>query len=205
MTQKPVKVRTPQAERTATMRQRLSEAAFEVIKEVGYANFRTSAVSKAAGVSQGAQLHHFPTKDSLTTAAMEYAYERAHGNFLKNISGFSASDDPLDAVIQDAEDFFMSDHFMVALDILMAGGKNTELRDEQVRLAVASRASVEESWVKKLIELGWQKDDAEMILSMTFCLVRGFAIKLLISHSLSDLSPMMTQWKSMVALLKANR
>lgn len=203
MTQKSVKTRTPQAERTATMRQRLSEAAFEVIKEVGYANFRTSAVSKAAGVSQGAQLHHFPTKDSLTTAAMEYAYERAHGKFLKNISSFSASGDPLDAVIQDAEDFFMSDYFMVALDILMAGGKNKELRDEQVRLAVTSRASVEESWVKKLIELGWEKSEAEMILGMTFCLVRGFAIKLLISHSRSDLSAMMTQWKSMVAMLKA--
>ncbi len=199
MTAKSTRIRVPQAERSATMRYRLSKAAFEVIKENGFANFRTSAVSKKAGVSQGAQLHHYPTKNDLTIAAMEYAYERSHSLFIRNIAAFSADEDPVDAAIKDAEDFFMSDYFMVALDILMAGGKNDELREQQIKLAVSSRSMVEQAWVRKLIELGWEAQRAEDILTMTFCLVRGYAIKLLISSDMAAFHRMMERWKSMVA------
>ena len=67
------------------MQRRLSEAAYEVIREVGYANFRTSAASKRAGVSQGAQLHHYPTKNSIAIAALEHAYGKAYEQFEKNL------------------------------------------------------------------------------------------------------------------------
>jgi protein-disulfide isomerase len=63
--------RVPQAERSARMQRRLAQAAYEVIRDGGYVHFRTAAVARAAGVSQGAQLHHFPTKNSLAEAAIE--------------------------------------------------------------------------------------------------------------------------------------
>ncbi len=197
------KVRVPQTERTATMRKRLSKAAYEVIKENGFANFRTSAVAKQAGVSQGAQLHHYPTKNDLTLAAMEYAYARSHSIFSKNLDSFTADSDPIDAAIKDAEDFYLSEYFMVALDILMAGGKNDELREQQIKLAVNSRTQVEQAWIKRLVELGWTQTSAEDTLLMTFCLVRGYAIKLLISDSMDSYHRMMKRWKALVPAFKA--
>ena len=53
--------RTPQPERTRLMRQRLMEATVESIVEVGWAGTSTTVVSQRAGVSRGAQLHHFPS------------------------------------------------------------------------------------------------------------------------------------------------
>ncbi|GAB3378021.1 TetR/AcrR family transcriptional regulator [Spongiibacter taiwanensis] len=204
MTVEKKKTRVPQAERTAIMRERLSKAAFEVIRDNGFANFRTSAVAKKAGVSQGAQLHHYPTKNDLTLAAMEYAYERSQQIFIKNIAAFSADEDPVEAAIKDAEDFYLSEFFMVALDILIAGGKNEELREQQIKLALNSRSAVEKAWIRKLIDLGWNADAAEDTLQMTFCLVRGYAIKLLITDNMATYDKMMATWKTLAAQIKAD-
>lgn len=52
------------------MRARLLEATLELIAEEGWAHTSTQKICKRAGVSRGAQTHHFPTKDSLLIAAV---------------------------------------------------------------------------------------------------------------------------------------
>ncbi|MDN5896112.1 MAG: TetR family transcriptional regulator [Nocardioides sp.] len=64
--------RIPQEERTRVMRQRLLEATVDCLVEVGFARTSTTLVSQRAGVSRGAQLHHFPTKNALVLAAVEH-------------------------------------------------------------------------------------------------------------------------------------
>ncbi|GAA3539538.1 TetR family transcriptional regulator [Aeromicrobium flavum] len=68
--------RTPQPERTRLMRQRLLEATVDCLVEFGWAGTSTTVVSQRAGVSRGAQLHHFPSKQDLVVAAVEYIAER---------------------------------------------------------------------------------------------------------------------------------
>lgn len=65
-------VRVSQEERTRVMRARLLEATVELLVERGFAGTTTTLVSERAGVSRGAQLHHFPTKNDLVVAAVEY-------------------------------------------------------------------------------------------------------------------------------------
>ncbi len=57
------------------MRARLLEATVECLVERGFAGTSTTLVSQRAGVSRGAQLHHFPTKDALVVAAVEHLSE----------------------------------------------------------------------------------------------------------------------------------
>ena len=74
------------------MRARLLEATVECLVERGWSGTSTTVVSQRAGVSRGAQLHHFPTKNALVVAAVEHlstarGSERAAavraGNFLR--------------------------------------------------------------------------------------------------------------------------
>lgn len=51
--------RRTQAERTEDMRRRILDAAVEELTDKGYAGLRTADVAKRAGVSRGAQTHHF--------------------------------------------------------------------------------------------------------------------------------------------------
>lgn len=65
-----------QAERTAQMRVRLLDAAISCLIDKGYSGTSTQEISRRAGVSRGAQLHHFPTKESLVVAAVEHLVEQ---------------------------------------------------------------------------------------------------------------------------------
>ena len=62
--------RPTQEQRTDAMRARLLEATLDLISEDGWAQTSTQKICKRAGVSRGAQTHHFPTKDSLLIAAV---------------------------------------------------------------------------------------------------------------------------------------
>ena len=58
------------------MRHRLLEATVDSLVEHGWAGTSTTGVSQRAGVSRGAQLHHFPSKQALVIAAVEHLTER---------------------------------------------------------------------------------------------------------------------------------
>lgn len=190
--------RLTQAERRARMRRRLSRAAFEVIRDGGYVNFRTAAVSRVAGVSQGAQLHHFPTKNSLAEAAIEYSWEQATLASIERIDTFESGDDIVRALLDDSRAFFFSDYFRVALDILMAGGNEQALRDELVASTLKHRQRVERLWLERLIEEGWQLTHAEDVLALTMSLVRGFAIRALVEPDVARFDRLCDRWHDLI-------
>ncbi len=66
--------RRTQAERTEATRARILEATVACIREHGYANTSTTLISERAGVSRGAQHHHFPTKADLVVATIEHIF-----------------------------------------------------------------------------------------------------------------------------------
>jgi len=68
--------RRRQAERSASTKQALLDATIACLVEDGYANTTTSRVAERAGVSRGAHLHHFQTRQALVAAAMEHLAER---------------------------------------------------------------------------------------------------------------------------------
>jgi AcrR family transcriptional regulator len=64
-----------QEERSAETRRRLLDATVACLHERGYAGTTTTEIASRAGVSRGAQLHHFPKKDELVVSALEYVFE----------------------------------------------------------------------------------------------------------------------------------
>jgi len=71
-----VPARRSQAERSSTTRRALLEATIASLVEDGYANTTTSRVAERAGVSRGAHLHHFQTRQALVAAAIELLARR---------------------------------------------------------------------------------------------------------------------------------
>ncbi len=61
-----------QEERSAETRRRLLDATVACLYERGYAGTTTTEIATRAGVSRGAQLHHFPKKDELVVSALEH-------------------------------------------------------------------------------------------------------------------------------------
>ena len=64
------------AERSAATRVRLLDATIDCLVELGWSGTSTTEVVRRAGVSRGAQVHHYPTKEDLVLAAVEHLCTR---------------------------------------------------------------------------------------------------------------------------------
>ncbi|MEH3033925.1 MAG: TetR family transcriptional regulator [Aeromicrobium erythreum] len=120
--------RTPQAERTAAMRQRLMEATVDCLVELGWSGTSTTVVSRRAGVSRGAQLHHFPSKQTLVVAAVEYLTERRREELTRSLAGVS-EEDRTRAVLEVLAGQFVSPVFFAALELWVAARTDADLRE----------------------------------------------------------------------------
>ena len=77
-----------QQDRSRVTRERLVEAAIECLAEMGYAATSTNAVCERAGLSRGAQLHHFPSKHELLAGAVEHLLLTQIANIQADLDSF---------------------------------------------------------------------------------------------------------------------
>lgn len=85
-------IRRSNAERSASTQARLLDATIECLVELGWAGTSTTEVVRRAGVSRGAQVHHFPTKEDLVFAAIEHLLERRTREFEETFAALPADE-----------------------------------------------------------------------------------------------------------------
>src|SRR5262245_50397043 len=71
-----MELRRTQEERSASTRARLLDATVASLIDSGYAGATTTDVCPRAGLSRGAQLHHFPTRADLVVNAVAHLAKR---------------------------------------------------------------------------------------------------------------------------------
>jgi AcrR family transcriptional regulator len=123
-----VKTRRTQADRTAAMRGRLLDATIACLNDLGYARTSTPEIARRAGVSRGAQLHHFPTKIELVTAAVEHLFTRRHQEFLEAFDRLPAGTDRAASAIDLLWTMFSGPTFYAWLELAVASRTDPELR-----------------------------------------------------------------------------
>lgn len=197
---KPVKVRRTQAERTEETRRRLLDAAVDVLASKGYAGFRTADVAAIAGVSRGAQTHHFPSKDELVMAVVEHVFQRAAEAGRKRARRVGSVDDAIKELISDSQDFFFSELFLIAVDLAIQGRMRASEENPVSDISAASRLPVEASWLAALIESGVPPSVAEDLLWLTISIVRGLAVRRLWQNDTQRFSRLFKLWRKMVVL-----
>jgi AcrR family transcriptional regulator len=69
---------TPKSRRTRT---RILDQAARLVREIGYANANNAVIAEAAGLTRGAMLYHFPTRESLIEGLVEHLAAQADALF----------------------------------------------------------------------------------------------------------------------------
>ena len=69
---------TPKSRRTRT---RILDQAARLVREIGYANANNAVIAEAAGLTRGAMLYHFPTRESLIDGLVEHLAAQADALF----------------------------------------------------------------------------------------------------------------------------
>lgn len=171
--------RKTQAERSNETQERITAAAIEMLQRKGFAGFRVADVADAAGVSRGAQTHHFPSKRDLILAVFATIFNRATETSRVRIAGIKPDDDVIDAMVIDAAEFFLSPEFPMGLDMLAAAERDPDLRDAVRKIARETRSLVEDMWIGLLLSRGLARDDAEDVLWLIFSAIRGLSVRML--------------------------
>lgn len=115
-----------QAERTAQTTTRLLDATVALVVERGYRNTSLPEICKRAGVSRGAQLHHYPTKEALVAAAIEHLLARRVrelGDRLSNEGAFDLKD-----AASKLWSIYTGDTFYAWLELVVAARTEPELQ-----------------------------------------------------------------------------
>jgi AcrR family transcriptional regulator len=198
------KQRRTQAERTEATRLKILDAALVLLGQRGYAGLRTADVADAAGVSKGAQTHHFPSKDALVVAVVEHVFRRASEQARVRARPARSVDDAIKALIADGQEFFFSELFLIALDLAIQGRLQPSPDRSLAHLSAATRLPVEASWRAALIASGVPEQVADDLLWLTLSIVRGLAIRRLWQHDPPRFKRLFALWRRMVAVYLAD-
>ncbi len=163
-------IRRTQAERSAATRAALLDAAVACLVEEGYAATTTARVAERAGVTRGAHLHHFGTRQALVAAAVEELTVRREQEFRAAVGGLpQAGRSRLEAGLDLIWAGYASPLFQAALGLWTAARTDPELRehllDVERRFDRGTAAAAHEI-------LGTDRERLEFVLAT----VRGLAL-----------------------------
>lgn len=161
-----------QADRSRETRRKLMQATVECLVEHGWAGTTTTVVAERAGVSRGAQLHHFRTRGELVAAAVEHLgaesvldlKERA-----RQVNGSTV------AVVELIADFYASDLFTAALELWVAARTDPDLKTVVVPLEARLGRETHRLAVE-LLGADETKPGVRESVQLTLDLVRGLAL-----------------------------
>jgi AcrR family transcriptional regulator len=196
----PASRRRTQAERSEATRKLILDATIRILVRKGAAGLRTGEVVEEAGVSVGAQLHHFPTKLKLILAAFDYVNERSVEmcrQRVKLAQRAGNTESVINAIIADASDFFFGNGFFIEL-ALAFGQADLDLRRVVRRSSRRSRFLIETIWRDALQGQGLPPDIASDILALTLSIVRGFAMRRFIEDDPARRAHLVRVWRDMI-------
>ena len=127
--------RRSQAERSSSTRQQLLNATIDCLVERGYDGTSTPEICRRAGVSRGAQLHHYPTKISLLVAAVEQLCNQRHEDFRQLIADSTSKVHRLDLAFDDLWKVYTGPTLSAWMEMVVASRTDPELQEHMRRIS----------------------------------------------------------------------
>lgn len=167
--------RRTQAERTAETTERILQATVMCLADVGHARTSTTEICRRAGVSRGALLHHYRTKDELLAAAVTHVFERSVAEFRTRLTTLPDEADRVGEAVDALWDIFRSDTFDAWLELIVAGRTDVELRRHVAHETEVLTSAVDEAWNDLFPETAMREEFAAAPL-LLFSLLEGLAL-----------------------------
>jgi len=175
------------------MRLRLLEATIECLVERGWSGTSTTLVSARAGVSRGAQLHHFPTKDALVLAAVEHLSAMRGQEFQAAADGLPTGRRRTRAALDMLADHFTSPVFTAALELWVAARTDPSLHDAVAPFERRLGREIHHRTVD-LLGVDESRPGSRELVQATLDLVRGLGLANTISDDAVRRKRILDQW-----------
>ena len=134
--------RRTQEERSAGTQRALLDAAVACLIQDGYQTFSTTLVADRAGVSRGAQLHHYPTRASLMAATIEHVFGLLTEEYQRGFAALAEKDRSAAKAVRLLQAICLDPRHFAVLDLYAAARTDAELRASIVPVAARHRENV---------------------------------------------------------------
>ena len=191
--------RRTQEERSAETRARLLDATLESLIEIGYGRTTTTAVCARAGLSRGAQLHHFPTKSELVIAAVAHLAMRRAREVREEAKRLADLDDRIEAALELIWTSFSGPLFYAALELWVAARTDPELHENLFRFERGVGKAMGQLWQEFAGESEAKKARFDDVVELTFSVMRGMALQKILKDDDTERRRLYGVWKRLVA------
>jgi AcrR family transcriptional regulator len=190
--------RPPRQQRSRSTRRALVDAAVTCIAELGWAGATVAVIAERAGVSRGAAQHHFPTREDLVVATVEYVGEQQVHHLRARAAELPTGPPRAEAVVAMLLELYTGPAFRAALHLWMAASTDQALRAVVVPLQVrvgreAHRIAVE------LLGVDESHLGARELVQATLDLARGLGLANLLADDSARRRQITTHWDTVLA------
>lgn len=169
-------VRAPKQERSQLTRLKLLDAAVDCLLDEGYVNLTTAKVAERAGVSRGAQQHHFPSKVTLVAQALDHLYQREDRTIIEQSGDMPAGPERVGWVLDLLWKSYSGKLYAASLELALAAEHDAELRSVVADLQREQNDDMVE-WCGKLFAPAIPDDPAFVSrVQLALATMRGLAV-----------------------------
>jgi AcrR family transcriptional regulator len=189
-------LRRTQEERSAAMRARLLDATISCLNDLGYAGTTTPEVARRAGVSRGAQLHHFPTKAELVIEAVEHLFHQREREFRAAFAVVPQGPGRALAAVDILWPMISGPTFYAWLELAVAARTDPELRTTVATLSQRFFATIENLYHELFGE-----NAAPEIPAFAFALLQGLALDRIVFGDEMHVATIINRLKALAQLV----
>jgi len=169
-------VRRTQAERRATTRAALLDAALQCLVEDGYAGLTTRKVAERAGVSQGTQMHYFPTRAGFVAEAVRHLAFKLAAEMREQDTMHPRSDRRrLELLLDRTWEIHTGPVFQATMELWVAARTDPEIREAMGEVARDVTRMIATGASELFPEL-MSRPRAGEVLDMGLAVMRGLAV-----------------------------
>lgn len=115
--------------RSEVTRTKLLEAAIDCFTEFGVAQTNTTVIARKAGLTRGAYLHHFKTRETLIAGAVALIVEKAQAEISAGIHMLFSKERPVDVYLQIWKNAY-PESFYAGYEMMLLSRHNRMLHEE---------------------------------------------------------------------------
>jgi AcrR family transcriptional regulator len=188
--------REPKQERSRATRQRLLESAIDCLATRGWTATTVTVVAGHAGVSRGAAQHHFPTREDLIIAALEFISD-SRVALLREATDLPDGPGRTEAVIMRMVDLFTDRLFKAALQVWTAAAADESLR-QRIRPLEARIGRAAHHLTVQLLGVDDTDPVAHRLVQATLDLARGLGLADLLTNDSARREQIVRQWAAIL-------
>lgn len=165
----------PKQDRSRLTRQRLLETTVRCLAERGWSATTVSVIAKEAGISRGAAQHHFPTREALVVAALEYVFDEQRAQVERTPPPSGHGPERVHTVVRTLVDLYTGELFRAALHAWTAAAADAHVREVITPLERRFARSVHAAAVQHL-DVDDSNPHVRTLIQATLDLARGLAL-----------------------------